>query len=419
MKTSRLLLIVPILVLVSTLLAQEQSDYEVTQTFQKKYTDISKSIENAQTVQECAEITTNIDDLEKEYTPNKTLLDKALYPDNFDKKFTDIRARLAYAQQKLGIIQDAVNRITDLEAQVKTLSGRVDSLTSQNEEMMKEVTALRASKVQDEKSLDSLRTLVAKLESNVRERDKMIFSMVDSIFGQYDKDIAGMKDVGKQSLTTHLEHNRALENIRKAVIDNVAFLESTNLSASDIAALVGEQKKFASNWNGLGPKLTALYVNKKERSKDLATIDTMVDDWGKRVDAALWQSLNGEFTKHNLTVKPFASGSEFYNNVASFVDDETNNVNQQTDATRRDMYAAFVDSVWNGDLQKTWIPMMLQNGMLSQTQVDNLNSKVESWHSTVQPSKTLMYIIIAIVVLALALVLFRRMRKPNQPTATT
>ena len=66
--------------------AQEQSDYEIAQNFVKQYKALTKAIETAQTVQECAEITVNIDLLEKENRPHKALLDKTLYPDDLDKK---------------------------------------------------------------------------------------------------------------------------------------------------------------------------------------------------------------------------------------------------------------------------------------------------------------------------------------------
>ena len=89
--------------------AQEQSDYEISQSFKKQYADLTKAIETAQTVQECAEISVNIDALEKEYAPHKALLDKTFSGD-FQKKIEMVHGQLAYAQNKLGIIQEAVSK---------------------------------------------------------------------------------------------------------------------------------------------------------------------------------------------------------------------------------------------------------------------------------------------------------------------
>ena len=57
------------------------------------------------------------------------------------------------------------------------------------------------------------------------------------------------------------------------------------------------------------------------------------------------RTLNEVFTKRNLTVKPFNTGEEFFNNIVSFIDDETNNVNKVSDETRHKAFALF-DDAW-------------------------------------------------------------------------
>ena len=398
-------------------LAQEQSDYEISQSFNKSYKELSKAIETAQTVQECAEISVNIDALEKEYTPHKALLDKTLYPDDFQKKIEMVHGQLAYAQNKLGIIQESVTKIAELETQVKELSSQVEQLTNENGTLLKEIQALRASNTKDEKAVDSLNALVAKLRSNISDRDKMIFAMVDSIFMQYDKNVDELKDVEKQKVASHVERNGVIGNIKKSIVDNVMFLESTSLTGKDLATLVGEQKKFATEWKGLGPKLAAIYVSQKDRAKEVNTIDTMVTAWGSKIDAALWKSLNQLFTKHNLTVKPFNSGNEFVANVIGFIDDEIQNANQRTEAVRFQVYSTFVDSVWNGELAATWVPLLQSNSIVTDAQFGQIKAKVDVWRSSVEQGHTILYVVIALVALVVLLLLYRRMKKtPKAPT---
>jgi hypothetical protein len=398
--------------------AQEQSDYQIAQSFSKEYKALTKAIEIAQTVQECAAISVNIDAMEKGYAPHKALLDKTLYPDDFQKKLEMVRGQLAYAQNKLGIIQESVAKIAALEVQVKELSAQVEKLSNENGALLKEIQGLRASKALNQKAVDSLNALVAKLRTNIRDRDKMIFSMVDSIFMQYDKNVDALKDVEKQKVASHFERNNVLSNIKKSIVDNVLFLESTSLSGKDLATLIGEQKKFASQWKGLGPKLAGIYLAQKDRAKEIATIDTMLASWGTKVDAALWKSLNELFTRHNLTVRPFNNGNEFQTNLVGFIDDEIQNANQRTEAVRYQVYSMFVDSVWNADLTTAWMPLLRDNNMVTEAQFTQIKSKVDSWRSAVEPPRTTLYIIIAAVVLVVLLILYRRMRKtPKMPTA--
>ncbi len=245
----------------------------------------------------------------------------------------------------------------------------------------------------------------------------MIFAMVDSIFMQYDKNIDALKDVEKQKVASHIERNSVIGNIKKSIVDNVVFLESTSLTGKDLASLVGEQKKFAAEWKGLGPKLAAIYVAQKDRAKEVNTIDTMLTAWGAKVDAALWKSLNQLFTKHNLTVKPFNDGNGFVSNVIGFIDDEVQNANQRTEAARLEVYKVFADSVWNGELTTTWMPLLRDNNIVTEAQFGQIKAKVDSWQSSVEPGHTLIYIIIALVVLVVLLLLYRRMKAaPKTPT---
>ena len=420
MKTIRRTSIVVAMVLAMCAIsfAQEQSDYEIAQSFSKQYKALGKAIEIAQTVQECAAISVNIDALEKEFAPHKALLDKTLYPDDFQKKLEMVHGQLAYAQTKLGIIQDAVAKIAALEMQVKELSAQVEKLSNENGTLLKEIQALRSSKAQDQKAVDSLNALVAKLQSNIRERDKMIFAMVDSIFMQYDKNVDALKDVEKQKVASHFERNNVIDNVKKSIVDNVLFLESTALSGKDLSALIGEQKKFSSQWKGLGPKLAGIYIAQKNRAKELTTIDTMLATWGTKVDAALWKSLNELFTKHNLTVRPFNNGNDFMANVIGFADEEIQNANQRTEAVRFQVYSAFVDSVWNADITTMWMPLLRDNNMMTETQFAQMKTKVDEWRSAVEPPRTTLYIVIAAVVLLVLLLLYRRMKKTPKMPAT-
>ncbi len=420
MKTTRRTSIVVAMVVAMCAIsfAQEQSDYEIAQSFSKQYKALTKAIEIAQTVQECAEISVNIDAIEKEFAPHKALLDKTLYPDDFQKKMEMVHGQLAYAQTKLGIIQDAVAKIASLEIQVKELSAQVEKLSNENGTLLKEIQALRASKVQDQKAVDSLHALVTRLQSNIRDRDKMIFAMVDSIFLQYDKNVDALKDVEKQKIASHFERNNVIDNVKKSIMDNVLFLESTTLSGKDLSALAGEQKKFASQWKGLGPKLAGIYVAQKNRAKELAAIDTMLTAWGTKVDAALWKTLNELFTKHNLTVRPFSNGNDFVANVIGFVDEEIQNANQRTEAVRFQVYSVFVDSVWNADITTIWMPLLRDNNMVTETQFAQMKTKIDAWRSSVEPPHTTLYVIIAAVVLLVLLLLYRRTKKTPKMPAT-
>ena len=128
--------IVATLIIVTTIsVAQEKSDYEITQEFQTKYKALTTQMDEASSVEQCTEIGNGIDELEKNYSSYKKMLDKALYPDDFTKKITDIRNQLKLTQERVAIIGTQGARIAELESQVDKLSG-------ENSEMLLRIASL-------------------------------------------------------------------------------------------------------------------------------------------------------------------------------------------------------------------------------------------------------------------------------------
>jgi chromosome segregation ATPase len=309
--------------------AQEKSDYDVIQGFKKSLNEIQIQIEKASTVQECVDITSRIDDLEKEYAGNVALLDKALYPDGYNGKISFLRTQLKLAQEKLGIIETQYARITDLEAQVKSLTGKVDSLTGENanllaqvQKMDQQVQGAAAGMASNKGIIDSLNKVIRTLRGNIKERDSMIFALVDSLFMQYDKSVSSMKDVEKQSLAGRLERRSVFGNVRKSIEDNIAFLQTTTLSSKDLVEMINEQKRFASQWKAFGAKLQGLYEPGKKGANQMKDIQSRIDEWGQKADATFWRGLNLAFQERGLAVKPFNSGGEFKTNLIDFMSQE-------------------------------------------------------------------------------------------------
>ncbi|HEY6952619.1 MAG TPA: hypothetical protein VI758_09430 [Bacteroidota bacterium] len=395
--------------------AQEQSDYEVIQGFKLKLNDIQKAIEKASTVQECVDIATRIDDLEKEYAANVTLLDKALYPDGYKGRITTVRTQLKLSQDKLGIIETQFARITDLEAQVKTLTDKVDKLTGENADLLQQVQkmgeAVKGAGA-GKNMIDSLNRVINRLRNNIKDRDAMIFALVDSLFLQYDKSVTSMKDVEKQSLAGRLERRNVFSNIRKSIEDNIAFLQTTSLTSKDLVQMINEQKRFASQWKAFGAKLQGLYQPGNKGANQVKDVDALIDDWGKRADATFWRGLNLAFQERGMAVKPFNSGTDFKTNLIDFINGEIKNAGTDKKEESFKLYTSFHDSLWVTELKPAWIPLLVDSGRISDADRQEIESQVDHWGSAVSPSRLWIYLLILVVVLVTAYVMFRRKTPP-------
>ncbi|MFN3693433.1 MAG: hypothetical protein ACK4UV_00370, partial [Ignavibacterium sp.] len=64
-----------------------QSDYEIVQNFKNRYQQFEQQIKNAVTVEDLNNLRGEIERFKNEFSTYKELLDKSLYPDNFEKSF--------------------------------------------------------------------------------------------------------------------------------------------------------------------------------------------------------------------------------------------------------------------------------------------------------------------------------------------
>jgi predicted nucleic acid-binding Zn-ribbon protein len=407
------------------LAAQQKSDYAIVQHFQTLTKSIAKNIDQAKTMQECAEASTSIDAVEKEFGGDKTFINKANYPDGYDKTIEQLRGKLLIRQRDLGVIESQIVRITELEVKIRELSDQLMKLTNQNAALMAEVQQLTENVKKlsgdlfnSKTPIDSLRNMIVKLRQGLQERDALVFALTDSLFMQYDKNVGDMKDIEKQGLLGRIDRHGIIGNVKRSIIDNIAFLESTQLKGSDLVTLVRQQERFQSQWTGLAPKLTSLYLSGKSKKSEVGVVDSMLAMWQDKVDGAMWRSLSMLFKEKGFTVKEFKNDDEFVASFIAFFDEQTQNVNKETDDTRYKLFANFNENLWQTDLNATWLPALTELRKISDTQKKDIEAKFESWHASVMPgAKWLTYILIVLGVLLVAIVgvwVFRKGPKTTQ-----
>ena len=398
----------------AVLVAQEQSDYAIVKSYQAKYKAIKDAIKMVKTVQDCAEMSANIDELEKEFSADTALLNKALYPDKYDDQITEARVQLRLSQDKLGIIESSVARIAELEEQVRSLSGIVDSLSAENNKLITSLDVLSKTVEKNAKTIDSLNNLVAALRRSIRARDEAIFAMTDSLFMQYNENIQGLPDQEKKMLVGKVERHNVVSNVMQAAQQNLKFLQSTQLSGKDLAGMVKEQRQFSSYWKGLGPKLANVYVSSKDRSKQVAAIDTVISEWGQRADSTLWANLSGEFSSKQIPLEPFHSADEFVASLGNYFDEQTSD-SKSTSAERSDRLKHFLNDVWEPSINSQWIPALVDEGIITRDQQNQLQTKLAAWEAATKPSHTVLYaaiFVVILIVIVVAIVAMRR-KKPE------
>ena len=103
-------------------IATAQSDYEIVQGFKQKYRQLETAINNAKSLEKLNSIVADIDRFRNDYTEHKELLDKSLYPDNFDKSFDKLNLAFVIRNQDFTTIDVLQTENLQLKEQVELLN---------------------------------------------------------------------------------------------------------------------------------------------------------------------------------------------------------------------------------------------------------------------------------------------------------
>ncbi len=396
-------------------LGQERSDFQTVKAFEAETKAIAKSIDEVQTVQECADVSLAIDRIAEEFAPSKELLDKALYGEKFDERLARLRVQLKLAQDKLGIIESQVTRIAELEEQVRVLSGEVERLSGENTRLMGDVERLSGnikslgeSNASTGALVDSLRKVIGQLQKGIKERDQMIFALVDSLFQQYVKPVDQLADTEKRGLALRMDRNNIVTGVKSSIENNLRFLERAELKGGDLAAVLQEHQRFSSQWKGLGPKLASIYLSNKQKAKELAAVDTLLAAWSAKANDAYWRGVNAAFSSKQIPVKPIASGNDLVSNLAAYVNEH---MAAEGAADEKAKEFQKFDGVWQSEMVNGWLPLMESRGDLSADQRKLVEAKVQEWRESFEGTSPFTYALLFIVIVAILAALYVRMKK--------
>jgi hypothetical protein len=400
MKNKILLIVFATVILLGIIPAlHAQSDYETVQNFKQKYHQIEKDIKNSQSLEGLDEVYNRINSLKDEYASYHELLDKSLYPDNFNKSFEKLVN--VYNTRKKDFTQ-----IDILQTQVTGLKEQLDSLNRYNEELIKRVELLEKSK--SDKSLLELEKTVKELQLSLQKRDGMIINMIDSLLPQPLRQ-RELSDQEKQQIYNKINKDNVLLNIKRSLNDNTRFIEITKLYPDDIDRIKEQQEDFARLWKSIGPRMVEIYSEKDTESNYLKEIDEAFTQWKDVLDQVIWGSINSEFLKFNIRLSRFSSGQSFTHVVFSFINDEIKNAGVKSADVSISTYVDFADSAWYGHIKPEWVPSLIEYKMLTEAQEDSIEKKISEWSGKINPEKiNFLYIIFAVILIGAILILFFR-----------
>lgn len=406
MKPNFLSIIILLLLIATVSFAQ--SDYETVQSFKSKVSELQKRITEAVSMEEINTIAKDIELLKTEFSEHKALLDKSLYPDDFNKTFAKLKT-------DIDVRSTDFTQIDILQTEVVALQDEVIRLNEKNNELLNQIAVLETARVKDAETIKRLEGLVANLRASLLKRDNLILSMVDSLIPQLTANVSLLTSDDKKKISTQIEKNQVLLNVKRSLRDHSRFLEITSLKPDDLTQIKKQQTEFSETWKKIGVNLVEVYADKKDKSNELKEIDALFDNWQKAIRNEAWYSIKEEFALNSIYLQEFSSGQEFTVEITRFIDEELKNYGIKSQEESERTYALFADSTWFKSIQSEWMPYLIDSNLLSAQQKELLEAKITDWKSVVFPRDItwLYYAIAFIIIVALVYFFFRKKSKPE------
>ncbi len=382
-----------------------QSDYEIVQSFKTRYQQFEQQIKNAVTVEELNALTGEIERFKNEYSTYKELLDKSLYPDNFEKSFDKLGNSLVL--RKTDFVQ-----IETLQTEVVTLRSEVDELNKKNAELLNQIQLLEVQRKKDAETIAQLEKLVSELRASLKKRDELVYAIIDSLAPKLSGDVSALTQKEKEQIVAETEKKNVLYIVKKSLRDNTRFLEVTTLKPEDLKDVKEEQSNFVSMWQKIGPKLVDVYVGRKDKAQELKDIDALFTSWKTGIQREAWESIREDFALNNINLQSFYNGNEFTEIITAFINDEIKSYGVKSKEESLRIYNVFVDSVWYKTVSNEWMPYLLENNMITTQQKEIIEKKIAEWKEVISP-KDLTLIYVGVGVLIVIIVAFFLLRKKN------
>jgi len=387
-------------------LTTAQSDLEIVDNFKAEVASIESTIKNASSLDELKNVSTKINLLKENYADHKELLDKSLYPDNYQSSIDKLNKDYLMRQGDF-------TTIDVLKTEVTALNEQVEFLNQRNNELLSQVRTLEAHRDKDAKTIKKLENLVAQLRSSIRKRDELVLSMIDSLMPPImrEKDVLTAED--KNMVAKEEQEDNVIENVKRTIKDNIKFMQVTSLKPNDLIAIREQQEDFSEKWKKVGVKLVEVYSEDKKKADELKEIDELFDSWYAAVENEAWYSINEDFSINGIELRSFKNGNQFTNSVLLFIGDELKNLGVKSDEESKKVFAQFADSTWFATIQPVWMNYLIEKNMMTEENKDKMESKISEWKNALYPSNWWIYLIVVLVVIAVAGFFIMKSRKPR------
>lgn len=363
------------------------SDYEIVQNFNNTYNKIQTDLDTVTTVKGAEALNNRVQSLRENYNDHKELLNKALYPNNYDRQIKKLSTQVKSTHKRLQLIAKQRKKLNQLTGNVNRFEDQLSKLRSETDSLQKLLDRQSARSQQLSRS-------VQEYKENVTKRDELILAFVDSVVTNYQQlNTQTLQELSKayQESRKNIDSN-PLKLIQSMIQSNIDFLNSTQtLAASDYLRMYQVQQKFRDMWNTVGSRILKVYSPENSNQAIESEIKSALDEWETKVADQTWKSLNQAFAEADIELSEFGDAEGFYKSLTSYIDNQIENGNRQ-------QFENF-NEFWNNTVKSDWAASMVENDILTYEQMSQVDQKLTEWDKKTAPVSYFWPILLAVAVL--------------------
>jgi len=369
-----------------TVIAQQQSDYQLLQDFRADYNEITDRIQDAETSEDISEIADRIEELEADYSGHESLINSAIWPDTFEDRLNILRTSLAGSERDFRTIEELNERIAELESDIEEYRSQIGQLDEDSEALRERLERATAS----ERRLSGL---VSQYRQNIEARDTFVSGFLENLLNRYQAmDSQTQSEIAEAS--ERLEDD-PIELLRTIISEYINQADrETGLDAGDYLRMRAQHADFNSVWDQVGENMSNAYaadapVQARQEITDLLSA------WQASIDNKLWNALSTSFNQNGIELPAFTSADAFRNALNQFVDDASAIARDQNDEADLQLFQSFND-FWNGTVKADWGQYLIVGNVLSEGDIAEIDIKVADWARDAEPVSNLMFILFLI-----------------------
>ncbi len=391
--------------------AQFQSDFQIKQNFDRDHAQILDELKTIQTTEEVNALIEQLNEMDRKYRDNASLLNRVLYPETLQGRMTNLRELTRATGDRITRLNEKGDTVVVLEERIAELTSDATRYQQRADSLNRELAAMRRSR-------DANAAQARRLRQELDKRDAFIIKMVDSIFVAYEKvDLQSLSPAERRGLALEIDAQNVLGYIESVVDNNVAFLNThTELSTEDFLKLYSVQVEFNRMWGNMGHDLAEIYVTETHRSERLSDIVVKIDEWQMLIDNAAWTTLSDAFAQNNIEVAPFSNSLQFYTSLNTYLDEAIARAEESGSEEELATYQHFAD-FWFGTVKPRWQEYLIDANLMTYENFNTIDEKLTEWKLHAQPTSYLMLILLGIaivlILILLALWIQARSKKVN------